>query len=356
MKYQFYCKQAKVNKMGKAPIEMSISINGQRRFINLGRLEYPKVFKEYKDSSLRSFISLIEKKINDALTIAYDKDIEITIPYLINAVKSNKIKPINVIEVLTEMKLSTESYKKYRIILKDLDIENILLMDIKEVEVNEWIKNINNKFKPSTASSKVRKIKSIFEYARKQNYIEKDLFNGIKIKRTKPIVEYLTEEEINIIRNKDISIKRLEQVKDLFLFQCGTGLSYADIKLLSKEDLINGIKNGSINKARQKTNIEYISVLLPMAKDIILKYDYELPIISNQKMNAYLKEIADVCGISKNLHSHLARKTYATLLLNRGVKIEAVSKTLGHSNIRITQECYAHLLNKTIIDEVLSKI
>ena len=93
-----------------------------------------------------------------------------------------------------------------------------------------------------------------------------------------------------------------------------------------------------------------------MAKDIILKYDYELPIISNQKMNAYLKEIADVCGISKNLHSHLARKTYATLLLNRGVAIEAVSKTLGHSNIRITQECYAHLLNKTIIDEVLSKI
>lgn len=355
MKYQFYCKESKMNKRGLSPIQLSISINGQRKFINLDRLESPKVFKEFKDPLLRSFIASIDKKINDAVADAYNRNISITISYIINRIKSKKIIPITInelaVDYITNNNLSKESINKYNIILKELDINTIPISTINNRIVKEWINTIKSKHKESTAVGKIRKIKSIIEYAKRKGLIEEDVTIP-KIRKPKPIVEYLTEEEIDIIKNKKIDIKRLEQVRDIFLFQVGSGLSYADINELTEEDL----KGNIITKRRKKTNIEFISVLLPIATNIVLKYNYILPIISNQKMNAYLKEIADICGIKKNLHTHLARKTYATLLLNKGVSIEVISKTLGHSNTRITQECYAHLQQKTIAQEVLSKL
>lgn len=131
-------------------------------------------------------------------------------------------------------------------------------------------------------------------------------------------------------------------------------MAYADTQLLTPEDIQE--ENGTyfINKSRKKTGVTYTSVLFPEGVEILRKYDFQLPKITNQKMNAYLKEIQTITGIKKTLHTHIFRKTYGTRLLNRGVRLETVSKCLGHSSTQITQQAYAKLLKTTIIKEVTS--
>ena len=149
-------------------------------------------------------------------------------------------------------------------------------------------------------------------------------------------------------------IKRLEQVRDIFVFACFTGLSYIDVKELSKDHIrISFDGNTWIMTKRSKSNINVNVPLMDIPKKILEKYDGELPdkvlpVLSNQKMNAYLKEIADVCGITKNLTFHLARHTFATTVtLAKGIPIETVSKMLGHTNIQTTQ-IYARITNDKI--------
>ena len=121
---------------------------------------------------------------------------------------------------------------------------------------------------------------------------------------------------------------------------------------LKKEDFLYD-ENGQcyIAKNRVKTEIPFISVILPDGMEILKKYNFQLPLISIEKVNAYLKIIQDLSGINKPLHTHIARHTYATRCLNAGVRIEVVSKLLGHTNIRQTQH-YAKLLKNSIVDEV----
>ena len=171
-----------------------------------------------------------------------------------------------------------------------------------------------------------------------------------KIKKKTKDVLYLTESEIMAIQEKRL-IGRLEKVRDLFLFQCFTGLSYSDMASLTKDDFhIN--ENGQIyvKKPRRKTGVDYLVVLLSEAERIAEKYDFELPVLSNQRYNSYLKEIKDLCHIPKPLHTHIGRHTAATYLLNKGVPVETVAKILGHSDIRHTQH-YAKLLDDSVFRE-----
>lgn len=149
---------------------------------------------------------------------------------------------------------------------------------------------------------------------------------------------------------------RLKKVADCFVFQCCSGLAYTDMVQLSPEDLKHAENGFYIQKQRQKTGTTFTAVILPMGVEIWNKYEGRLPVVSNQKMNSYLHEIEVVCGIKKSLHTHLARKSYASGLLRMGVRIEVVSKTLGHTNTRITQAAYADFLNEDIIKEVTAKI
>ena len=156
---------------------------------------------------------------------------------------------------------------------------------------------------------------------------------------------FLTDEEILKIANKELTIPRLELVRDLFLFSCFTGLAYIDVANLRREHLVTMDGKTWIMTRRKKTNVESNILLLDIPKAIIEKYspsttpkDGKLfPILSNQKMNAYLKEIADVCGLQKRLTFHLARHTFATMSLSKGVPMESVLKMLGHTNIKTTQ-------------------
>ena len=167
------------------------------------------------------------------------------------------------------------------------------------------------------------------------------------------------EDEIKIILKKKMVSERLEQVRDVFIFSCFSGLAYVDVANL-KEDNIRKSFDGNlwIITKRQKTNTDVNVPLLDIPKMILEKYKGKLPdgkvlpIISNQKLNAYLKEIADVCGIKKNLTFHLARHTFATTTtLAKGVPIETVSKMLGHTNIETTQ-IYARITNNKISNDM----
>ena len=181
------------------------------------------------------------------------------------------------------------------------------------------------------------------------------IFVDTKLPITKVDRGYLSEEEVLSIATKDISIPRLDQVRDVFIFACYTGLAYADIAQL-RADNIKKMFDGKlwIITHRQKTKTNVNVPLLPKAEKILKKYEGKfldgvlLPVLSNQKTNAYLKEIADICGIEKNLTFHLARHTFATTMtLGKGVPIESVSKMLGHTNIQTTQ-IYARITNEKI--------
>jgi len=170
--------------------------------------------------------------------------------------------------------------------------------------------------------------------------------------------EFLTQLEVQTIYGKEMVTDRLKQVRDIFVFSCFTGLAYIDVKNLSKTNISLGIDGEKwIFTHRQKTETASRIPLLPIAAEIIEKYannpvclnnDKLLPVLSNQNMNAYLKEIAGVCGINKELTFHIARHTFATTItLTNGVPIESVSKMLGHKSLKTTQH-YAKILDKKV--------
>jgi site-specific recombinase XerD len=174
--------------------------------------------------------------------------------------------------------------------------------------------------------------------------------------------EFLSQEEVITIYTKQFKTERLNLVKDIFVFSCFTGLAYIDVKNLTKSHINIGIDGGKwIFTNRQKTETASRIPLLPIAEEIIQKYqnhpecinkDKLLPVLSNQKMNAYLKEIADICEIEKDLTFHIARHTFATTItLTNGVPIESVSKMLGHKNLKTTQH-YAKVLDRKVSEDM----
>ena len=190
--------------------------------------------------------------------------------------------------------------------------------------------------------------KKIVLIAFKKGWIVRDPFSAFKMSKHEVDRQAFSASELASITDKVFGQGRLDQVWDIFLFCCYTGLAYADVFKLKRSEIIEGIdKEKWIIIKRQKTNSPSRIPLLPVALTIIKKYDNHsqcnkldrvLPVLSNQKMNSYLKEIADTCRIEKCITFHLTRYTFATTVtLTNGVPIESVSKMLGHKNIRNTQ-------------------
>ena len=223
------------------------------------------------------------------------------------------------------------------------DFQQYLLTDRKQI--------------PNTVNKTLQKVIEVAKYAVKCGYLEKNPFNAYeRLKVGTKSITFLTDEEIEQLENYHFTQHRLEQVKDLYLFSVYTGLAYREAANLCKAHLIKGLDNEIwINMTRQKTGNSMEIPLLPPAQKILSKYITGnepinkplLPMISNQRMNSYLKEIAEILGINKRLTTHTARKTFAsTILLNNDVPIEIVSKLLGHSSIRVTEAAYAQVMNK----------
>lgn len=205
-------------------------------------------------------------------------------------------------------------------------------------------------------------LKKIVRVAYSNGWMEKDPFYNFKIKNQVIDREFLTKEEIIKLIEKKFSIPRMEHVKDVFLFSIYTGLAYVDVEKLTKDDIVKGIDgNLWIKIKRTKTKTLSSIPLLPFAKQLVEKYEVItnpkgklFPVYANQKMNAYLKEIADCCDIKKNLTFHMARHTFATTVtLSNGVPIESVSKMLGHRSLKTTQH-YAKILDEKLSEDMNS--
>ena len=199
-------------------------------------------------------------------------------------------------------------------------------------------------------------------YALRKDFSKKDPFLGYKLTRKDVVKGFLVNEELEAIASKKFTSERLTIVRDIFLFSCYTGLAYADVQKLKRSEIRTGIDGFKwLFIQRKKSTTPAPIPLLPVCLEIIDRYkehpkfkarDMVLPILSNQKMNEYLKEIATVCGIEKVLTYHLARYTFATTVtLNNDVPIESVSKMLGHKNLKTTQH-YAKILNKKVAEDM----
>ena len=264
---------------------------------------------------------------------------------------------------------SAGTYQKYEVTRRHLQkfmqikyqISDISLKEIKHLFVTDFeiyllttaVCNTN------TTAKFMQFFKRIILIARNNGLIATDPFANYKIRLINVDRGYLTQEDVEKILKKEFAIKRLELVRDIFIFSCFTGLSYIDVKnLTNKEIRISFDNNLWIMTKRQKTKVDSNILLLDVPKMIIEKYkgksinDQVLPILSNQKMNAYLKEVGDLCEVDKELTFHLARHTFATTItLAKGVPIETVSKMLGHTNIKTTQ-IYARITDSKISNDM----
>ena len=218
---------------------------------------------------------------------------------------------------------------------------------------------------PNTATKTMKTFKTITLLGQKMGVLLHDPFMNHRF-HIEPVNRgFLTDEEILLIANKDLGISRLELIRDIFIFSCFTGLAYIDVSNLTPDHIVTLGDKQWIMTQRQKTSVETNVLLLDIPKAIIAKYGGKtyrngklFPMLTNQKTNSYLKEIADICGIKKNLTFHLARHTFATMSLSKGVPMESVSKMLGHTNIRTTQ-IYARITNKKIehdMEELADKL
>jgi site-specific recombinase XerD len=210
----------------------------------------------------------------------------------------------------------------------------------------------------NSAMKHVKALKKIVNMALANDYIKKDPFANYTISIKEVKRDCLTQAELDQIASKEINIERLDVIRDLFLFQCYTGLAFADLAALTPEHVQIGVDRYKwLFVERTKTNTDCRIPLFPITEEIINKYkDHPeriiknrlLPVPSNQKMNAYLKELGVICGITKNIHTHLARHTYATTVtLGNNIPIETVSKLLGHKKIQTTQ-IYAKVLETKV--------
>lgn len=246
------------------------------------------------------------------------------------------------------------SYNAADITFKELDHKFII--EFETFARRKWQCNTNAILK------NIQRLKKIVTMAINKGWIEADPFVNFQRKQEKTHRTFLTNEELERIERKESDLERLERIRDIFIFSCYTGLAFVDIEKLTPDNLVIGIDGKKwIYTFRQKTDTKSNIPLLPTALKIIEKYsvasnrvtDKLLPVITNIKTNAYLKEIADICGIKKNLTFHMARHTFATTItLSNGVPIETVSNMLGHTKITTTQ-IYAKVLENKVSSDMM---
>jgi len=257
------------------------------------------------------------------------------------------------------IKLYVAEFLKYKYGQSDIALHRVDYQFVKSFEI--YLKSVKHCCH-NTAMDYLKKIKKIMNQCVAKKWIDKSPFVGFKMSVHETHKTVLNEQELKSIAEKKIKIKRLEHVRDIFLFSCYTGLSYCDVAKLTKDNVVIGIDGDRwIFTERTKTNTASKIPLLPISDSIISKYtDYPLtagtgkllPVMSNQRMNSYLKELADLCGINKDLTFHCARHTFATTVtLTNGVPIETVSKMLGHKSLKTTQ-LYAKIVDKKVSDDM----
>jgi integrase len=244
-----------------------------------------------------------------------------------------------------------DAYVKYRNVFKRAMEEwgaEKLADEITPQDIINYKTKYEKKFAPGTMRNEMKRLKSLFNFAFNSGYLSKQPFSGLRFAFKEEDKPFLTYEEIEAIRAAKLG-EKLDRVRNFFLFLCFSGLEYADIVELTKEDVkTNKYGQLYIKKKRIKTGEEYISILYEDAEELWKLFGGDIPVISNQRSNAYLKEIATAAGIDKTITTLTARHTYATYLLSkRQMPIEVVQKMLGHTTP--TQSLhYAKMLDDSV--------
>lgn len=374
MTLNFICRASKARKDGLSPIELSIIIGGDRTVITLDRKVKstsfnPSTQKVRGDKDLNEYLEVIRRKCYSIETELIRMD-NLNLETFIHSYKygikqkedtllqiydkHNELYKDNVLcgkidnAALYKYKKSRERVADY---LQSIDKTDIKLKDITPSFIEGYQNYCLKTLKTNTTNKQLKMLKKILSFAVKERLLEVNPFQ-MTLKEEKLDYHTLTIDDVKYLLSVEITDKRIASIRDLFVFQSMTGLSYADMASLSMDD----IKDDVIIKRRKKTDVQFVIPVLPIAKTILEKYEYRLPIISNQKYNQYLKVLGDVCKMPMSLHSHLARHSYACILLNSGVDMKTISKTLGHSSMRTTERIYAEMSNKTVISNILEKL
>lgn len=389
IKILFVIDKVKVNGKGLAPIRCRITYKGERKPFATGIFVSPEDWNSKKQKLLPSTeendlinakLSLISRKLNQAFLFLQVQEIEFNVRDIYNQYAGVKLdKDRTILEVFefhiqkqkrligiettetsiakfhqTQKHLKTFLWFTYK--RKDMGLKELKYAFIEEFEF--YLKT-EKKFSPHTVYKTIQRFKQMVRVGISLGYLDKNPFMMHVNHKPKKEVVYLTVEELEKLENYNFKIKRIEQIRDLFVFCCYTGLAFTEMKNLEKKHIVKGFDgNQWIKMIRQKTQKTVSVPLLPKALSIIQKYEecdevFVFPRISNQKFNAYLKEVADIVGIEKNLTHHLGRKTFATtVLLYNDVPMEVVSELLGHSKISITQESYAKVVQKKVSEHI----
>ncbi|MPS73109.1 MAG: site-specific integrase [Chryseobacterium sp.] len=387
----FYVKKSKVNSEGQAPIYLRITIDGKICEISIKRTIHISkwVAKAQKVSgsneaakSVNMYLKSFEQKVYDTYYSLIKDNEVVTCEILKNKLLGTNERTRTLIHIfrdhndrmeklvgsefakgtLTRYKTClshTQEFLFWQYNLSDIDIKKV---DYAFLNDFEMFLRTEKKCNNNSAVKYVKNFGKIIRTGLANGWIEKDPFVHYSSTFTEVTRAFLNEEEIARLFKKDFRNERLSQVRYIFLFSCYTGLAYIDTQKLTRQNISIGLDgNKWIFTKRQKTKTTSNIPLLPDAEKIIEMYkDHPvcinsgklLPVLSNQKMNAYLKEIADLCEIDKELTYHIARHTFATTItLANGVPIESVSKMLGHKNIKTTQH-YAKILDKKVSEDM----
>ena len=383
----FSASPSKARKTGLMPIFVTIRQNGERVTFTTGKYIHPNEWDAVKQKAkgksetaqaINTYLLQLRNKI-------YRKELELMDRgYIVNPStlrdacleKVESIQSKSLCQIFQEYiddarksigidvkKDTVYSYERTYDLLKDYMKVTYKRNDFALQELNlSFIDKFNVylrselEHKKNTAVKHLRCLMRVVNVAVANRHLSFDPFLNFKAQREICERVFLTEEELRILINKDFRIKRLERVRDLFVFCCFTGLSYSDVKTLTPEHFETDTHGRIwIKKKRVKTGVLFRVPLLPIPKLILEKYkggDKLLPVVDLSSMDAYLKEIAELCGINKNISSHTARFTFATTVtITNRISLEVVSKMMGHTNTRMTSH-YAKIIDKYIGEEM----
>ena len=385
----FWLYKSKLNRQGEAPIYLRITYSKERKNISTGFNINPakwdgnkSMVKGTKDDAIQvnNYISSTKAKLmelfNDML-----KERDINLDILMDRFFGRDGNNMTLMELVQHHNIDFKSrigtdytfstFEKYDILRRKLEVfipyqyrrKDIRLKDLGHkfmADFDFYLKN-HDKNEHNTTTKYLKNLKKILNVGVVNGWIDKNPFENFVATYKDVDRIYLTQKELNLIEEKQFKLERLRIVKDLFLFQCYTGLAYSDMAKLTAGHISPGIDgNKWIITRRQKTDVRAAIPLLPKAEELIGKYDDGsndpsrplMPFYAIQKFNSYLHEIADICGINKNLTSHVGRRTFATTIaLANGISLETISKILGHTSTKITSQ-YAVVTDHKVSEEM----